>query len=647
MDNEIESNINSDTNTNTVELKDNQIDDTLNQDDEIKQRIKKRKEEAKKIIEERKKREQQQQQQQQQKTKPLKSSTGSDEDDEDDDDEQQNSSNSNEQYNQQSISKPISNTINKKPILPPKPNVREDMVRRAVAFLSNPNVKNTALGKKVAYLEKKGLTTEEIKEALKTIENQNSNSSNSGTSTLTPTSIQGGGGGVVARGRRNQPNNNNNQAITPSSSNIYSNNNNQQQQLQQNNFNIQQQYLQQQQFLQQQVQSYQKRVEEGDQRLAQLINASNRFSWGNVLMSVTALVGVVSGLSFLTSQYILPYFRKKEPDQTEKKIQDLQEQIVQLQATIATQSTDFQNALKNLTAIIEKQESNNQINQNNSTELSEIKKDLKTLSTLINNPNPNNSNYNRSWSSENEENGYSHSSNASYGSKNNRSNPNSNIKPNRPTPPPILSQNPHSNLTWVPPSNQPTVIPSWQKQPTISSLGSNTNTTIPISSPQGTPTKSIVSNGTTNTSQTQNLVSEEKRSQSPLPLETSMSPKRLDFVDEFPSDNNKQTTTTTTTTSTSPSTPTPTSSAEETPYSTDFLSVINQLKQGKTPPGIRTDINDKPLENGVVNSSSTKRPPKPWEKDELTPLTSKLSSDEIKQLNSSTDDQPSIEPTQD
>lgn len=40
-------------------------------------------------------------------------------------------------------------------------------MQNAVHFLNNPTVRNTPLAKKVAFMEKKGLTSEEIKEALR------------------------------------------------------------------------------------------------------------------------------------------------------------------------------------------------------------------------------------------------------------------------------------------------------------------------------------------------------------------------------------------------------------------------------------------------------------------------------------------------
>lgn len=45
--------------------------------------------------------------------------------------------------------------------------IREDMVQNAVQFLNNPSVRGTPLARKVAFLERKGLSSEEIKEALR------------------------------------------------------------------------------------------------------------------------------------------------------------------------------------------------------------------------------------------------------------------------------------------------------------------------------------------------------------------------------------------------------------------------------------------------------------------------------------------------
>lgn len=44
--------------------------------------------------------------------------------------------------------------------------MREDIMASAVKFLQDPKVQTSSLGKKVAFLESKGLTSEEIEEAM-------------------------------------------------------------------------------------------------------------------------------------------------------------------------------------------------------------------------------------------------------------------------------------------------------------------------------------------------------------------------------------------------------------------------------------------------------------------------------------------------
>lgn len=48
-----------------------------------------------------------------------------------------------------------------------KQELREDLLKSAVSFLSSPNVQSADKSKKTAFLEKKGLTQEEIDEAFK------------------------------------------------------------------------------------------------------------------------------------------------------------------------------------------------------------------------------------------------------------------------------------------------------------------------------------------------------------------------------------------------------------------------------------------------------------------------------------------------
>lgn len=44
--------------------------------------------------------------------------------------------------------------------------MREDLITSAVSFLSDPKVQSAALTKKVSFLESKGMTAEEIEEAM-------------------------------------------------------------------------------------------------------------------------------------------------------------------------------------------------------------------------------------------------------------------------------------------------------------------------------------------------------------------------------------------------------------------------------------------------------------------------------------------------
>jgi Trk-type K+ transport system membrane component len=50
-----------------------------------------------------------------------------------------------------------------------KQELREDLLKSAVSFLSSPNVQSADKNKKTAFLEKKGLTQEEIDEAFKRV----------------------------------------------------------------------------------------------------------------------------------------------------------------------------------------------------------------------------------------------------------------------------------------------------------------------------------------------------------------------------------------------------------------------------------------------------------------------------------------------
>lgn len=55
-------------------------------------------------------------------------------------------------------------------------NLRQEMVNNAVSFLSDPSVSDTSLTKKVQFLESKGMTSQEIQQALSIVQKTNSNS---------------------------------------------------------------------------------------------------------------------------------------------------------------------------------------------------------------------------------------------------------------------------------------------------------------------------------------------------------------------------------------------------------------------------------------------------------------------------------------
>eukprot|EP01133_Synstelium_polycarpum_P016141 gene16141-19206_t len=565
------------------------------QEELTRQRIQKRKDEAKRIIEERKKREQQQQQgtadeeeeEEQQVVAPKKKKKAVKvEVEEDDDEEEEQVVVKKPKKKIGSAQQPVSNNA---PI-DIMPNIREDMVRRAVVFLSNPNVKNTALGRKVAYLEKKGLTTDEIKEALKRYEagpNSSSSSSssaavNSSSSTMTPASVSNSGGrGVAARGRTT-------------------------------NTLTQAQY-----------------GTEDDDRRSQLYAANNTFSWGNMLMTATAMTAVVSGLVFVTNNYILPYFRAPKMDRdakTDKKIADLQEQLQTLQQSISTQSNEFKELMAPLKTLIEQNQKASQLN-NTSTEISDIKRELKNLTSLINSPSSSSSGQSPQPTIEESE--------FRIPPNNNNNNSNPHIKGSStantnsfigsggmtkgstaPRLPPIVTSNPYSNLTWKPATDTPPTIPSWQQKSSPSSIsitspltptGSSTPVTN-INSFSSSPSKRPQMMDTFGTKSGQQL----DFSNTGIISEASHNANMV--VEDMTQQESATTTTTTTTTS---STPTPTKDVD-TPYSSDFVDIINQLKQGKTPPGIRTDINDSPLPNGSVNKGTKERPLKPWEKANTT-----------------------------
>ena len=64
--------------------------------------------------------------------------------------------------------KPKEEKADTKPATAPKQKVlRKDQIENAVRFLSHPKVKDSPLGKRIAFLEHKGLNDDEISEALK------------------------------------------------------------------------------------------------------------------------------------------------------------------------------------------------------------------------------------------------------------------------------------------------------------------------------------------------------------------------------------------------------------------------------------------------------------------------------------------------
>jgi len=64
--------------------------------------------------------------------------------------------------------------------------MREDVIQQAVLFLKNPQVQSAAMAKKVAFLESKGLTNEEIEEALARSKGSTTSTSTSTSPTPTP-----------------------------------------------------------------------------------------------------------------------------------------------------------------------------------------------------------------------------------------------------------------------------------------------------------------------------------------------------------------------------------------------------------------------------------------------------------------------------
>ncbi|KAF9966785.1 peroxisomal membrane protein pex14 [Mortierella alpina] len=75
---------------------------------------------------------------------------------------------------------------------------REDILASAVKFLQDPKVQASTLGKKVAFLESKGLTSEEIEEAM---QRANGTAPSAGATALVPATVQQGNMMVPAYGQ--------------------------------------------------------------------------------------------------------------------------------------------------------------------------------------------------------------------------------------------------------------------------------------------------------------------------------------------------------------------------------------------------------------------------------------------------------------
>ena len=64
--------------------------------------------------------------------------------------------------------------------------IREDLVSSAYTFLSDPKVQSSPLAKRLAFLESKGLTQEEITEVLNRLNNPQQSTSTTSSSTSAP-----------------------------------------------------------------------------------------------------------------------------------------------------------------------------------------------------------------------------------------------------------------------------------------------------------------------------------------------------------------------------------------------------------------------------------------------------------------------------
>lgn len=69
--------------------------------------------------------------------------------------------------------------------------IREDILASAVKFLQDPNVQTSSLGKKVAFLESKGLTSQEIEEAMSRANGTSSPAAASSAGPVVPAGPQG------------------------------------------------------------------------------------------------------------------------------------------------------------------------------------------------------------------------------------------------------------------------------------------------------------------------------------------------------------------------------------------------------------------------------------------------------------------------
>lgn len=74
--------------------------------------------------------------------------------------------------------------------------MREDLIQSAVSFLTDPKVQSAALTKKVSFLESKGMTSEEIEEAMSRA-NGKAPSATTTTAAAAPVATQQPGGAVV------------------------------------------------------------------------------------------------------------------------------------------------------------------------------------------------------------------------------------------------------------------------------------------------------------------------------------------------------------------------------------------------------------------------------------------------------------------